>query len=79
MAGGVMNMVLRSGTNQYHGELFEYVRNNVIDSRAFFDPEKLKLNRHQYGATFHGRSASPSSTTVATGLSSCSVGKAIAS
>ena len=54
MAGGVLNMVLRSGTNQYHGEVFEYVRNNVIDARAFFDVGKLKLNRHQYGATFHG-------------------------
>ena len=54
MAGGVMNMVLRSGTNQYHGDIFYYVRNNVIDARSFFDVEKLKLNRHQYGATFHG-------------------------
>jgi Carboxypeptidase regulatory-like domain/TonB dependent receptor-like, beta-barrel/TonB-dependent Receptor Plug Domain len=54
MAGGVMNMVLRSGTNNYHGDVFYYVRNNVIDARAFFDEEKLKLNRHQYGATFHG-------------------------
>src|SRR5262249_27532294 len=37
MAGGVMNMVLRSGTNQFHGALFEYVRNDLFDSRAFFD------------------------------------------
>ena len=49
-----MNMVMRSGTNQYHGDIFEYVRNNVIDARAFFDQEKLKFNRHQFGATFHG-------------------------
>ncbi len=54
MAGGIVNMVLRSGTNQYHGDVFEYVRNNVIDARAFFDLEKPKLNRHQFGATFHG-------------------------
>jgi hypothetical protein len=39
-----MNMVLRSGTNNYHGDVFYYVRNNVIDARAFFDEEKLKLN-----------------------------------
>src|SRR4029453_325304 len=51
MAGGVMNMVLRSGTNNYHGDVFYYVRNNVIDARAFFDQEKQKLNRHQFGAT----------------------------
>jgi hypothetical protein len=54
MAGGVMNMVLRSGTNHYHGEVFEYIRNNIIDARGFFDPEKLGLHRNQYGATFEG-------------------------
>ncbi|MBI3680945.1 MAG: TonB-dependent receptor [Acidobacteria bacterium] len=54
MAGGVLNMVMRSGTNQYHGDIFHYVRNNLIDSRSFFDVEKQKLNRHQFGATFHG-------------------------
>ncbi len=54
MAGGVLNMVMRSGTNQYHGDIFEYVRNNIMDARAFFDTEKLKLNRHQFGATLHG-------------------------
>jgi hypothetical protein len=54
MAGGIMNMALKSGTNQFHGDIFYYVRNNVIDSRAFFDAEKLKLNRHQFGATLLG-------------------------
>ncbi len=54
MAGGVLNMVMRSGTNQYHGDVFHYVRNNVIDARAFFDIQKQKLNRHQFGSTLHG-------------------------
>ncbi len=54
MAGGVLNMVMRSGTNQYHGDIFHYIRNNVIDARSFFDIEKQKLNRHQFGATLHG-------------------------
>ena len=54
MAGGILNMALRSGGNQFHGDVFEYARNNVIDARAFFDREKLKLNRHQFGATLHG-------------------------
>ena len=40
MAGGVLNMVMRSGTNQYHGDVFEYVRNDVIDARGFFDRRK---------------------------------------
>ncbi len=54
MAGGVLNMVMRSGTNRFHGDLFEFARNSVIDSRSFFDPEKQKLNRHQFGGTLHG-------------------------
>ncbi|HTM51218.1 MAG TPA: carboxypeptidase regulatory-like domain-containing protein [Bryobacteraceae bacterium] len=54
MAGGVMNMVMKSGANQYHGDVFYYIRNNVIDARSFFDVQKQKLNRRQYGATLHG-------------------------
>jgi len=54
MAGGVMNMVIRSGTNQFHGELFSFVRNSIFDARAFFDEKKLPLRRNQYGITFHG-------------------------
>ena len=34
MAGGILNMTLRSGTNQYHGSVFEYFRNNIFDARA---------------------------------------------
>ena len=54
MAGGVMNMVIRSGTNQFHGDVFEYVRNSLFDARSFFDRRKLPLRRNQYGATLHG-------------------------
>ena len=54
MAGGVMNMVVRSGTNQFHGDVFEYLRNDKFDARAFFDQQKLPLRRNQYGATLHG-------------------------
>ena len=54
MAGGIMNMALKSGTNQFHGDVFEFVRNNVVDSRSFFDPRSQTLNRHNFGATFHG-------------------------
>ncbi|MCS7023286.1 MAG: TonB-dependent receptor [Bryobacteraceae bacterium] len=54
MAGGIVNMSLRSGTNQFHGDVFEYIRNNIFDARAFFDPRKLSLRRNQFGATLHG-------------------------
>ena len=49
-SGAQLVMVMRSGTNRYHGDIFEYVRNNVIDARSFFDQQKLKLSRHQFGA-----------------------------
>ncbi|MBI3207632.1 MAG: TonB-dependent receptor plug domain-containing protein [Candidatus Solibacter usitatus] len=54
MAGGVLNMVLRSGTNQYHGSFFEYVRNDKFDARAYFDREKLGFHQNQFGSTVTG-------------------------
>jgi hypothetical protein len=54
MAGGILNMALRSGTNEFHGELIEYLRNDIFDARAFFDTEKLTLRRNQFGATVGG-------------------------
>jgi outer membrane receptor protein involved in Fe transport len=54
LAGGVINTVLRSGTNQFHGSLFEYLRNDLFDARNFFDETKRKLRRNQFGAAFHG-------------------------
>jgi hypothetical protein len=54
LAGGVMSMVLRSGTNQLHGSLFEFLRNDVFDARNFFDAAKTSLRRNQYGATVSG-------------------------
>ena len=59
MAGGVMNMVLKSGTNQLHGTVFEYVRSDMFDARSFFDPVKLPLHRNQYGGTLIGSGQAP--------------------
>ncbi|MEK7406191.1 MAG: TonB-dependent receptor, partial [Acidobacteriota bacterium] len=54
MAGGILNMVLRSGTNDHHGSLFHYLRNDILDARGFFDRDKNKLRRNQFGATLSG-------------------------
>jgi hypothetical protein len=54
MAGGVLNMVVRSGTNQVHGSLFEYFRNDVFDARAFFSPSRLALHQNQFGGLIAG-------------------------
>ncbi len=53
-AGGVMAMVLKTGTNRFHGTLFEFLRHDVLDTRNFFDAEKSKLRRNQFGGSLHG-------------------------
>src|SRR5256885_9575671 len=37
-SGAIVNLATRSGANQYHGELFEFFRNNDLDARNFFNP-----------------------------------------
>ncbi|HYO79826.1 MAG TPA: TonB-dependent receptor, partial [Bryobacteraceae bacterium] len=48
--GAIVNVVSRSGTNQFHGSLWEFVRNNVFDARNFFDANRLPFRQNQYGA-----------------------------
>jgi hypothetical protein len=54
LAGGVMNMVIKSGGNQYHGALFEFIRNDLFDARSFFDDEKSHLRQNQFGGVISG-------------------------
>ncbi|QNI30144.1 TonB-dependent receptor [Alloacidobacterium dinghuense] len=53
-AGGVVNIVSRSGTEAYHGNLFEYVRNGVFNARNYFASTVDPLKRNQFGGTFGG-------------------------
>jgi hypothetical protein len=53
--GGLVNVVTRSGTNQWHGTAFEFIRNNLIDATNFFSISKDALHQNQYGGTFGGR------------------------
>jgi hypothetical protein len=53
--GGVMNAVTRAGTNQFHGALFEYVRNGpLFDSRNFFASTTDGLKWNQFGGSIGG-------------------------
>lgn len=54
LAGGTMNMVIKSGTNHLHGALFEFVRNDAFDARGFFEDDKTKLRRNQFGFVLDG-------------------------
>ena len=53
-SGAVVNVVTKSGTNQYHGDAFEFLRNGALNARNFFAPAQDKLKRNQFGATFGG-------------------------
>ena len=53
-AGGQVSIVTSSGTNQWHGDLFEYHRNSALDARNFFEQQKGPFKRHQFGGTVGG-------------------------
>lgn len=51
-SGGVVNVVTKSGTNEIHGALFEYVRNREFNARNFFAKVADPVKRNQFGGTF---------------------------
>jgi len=51
-SGAVVNVVTKSGTNEIHGNLYEFFRNQDLNARGFFDSEKLAYLQNQFGATF---------------------------
>ncbi|MCU1325920.1 MAG: hypothetical protein JWN34_1290 [Bryobacterales bacterium] len=53
-AMGVLNFVTKSGTNEFHGSVFEFLRNNAMDARGFFAASTPVLKQHDFGATVGG-------------------------
>src|SRR5262245_56777127 len=53
-SGAALNAVTKSGTNDYHGSLFEFVRNYKFNGRNFFSSKKDFLKRNQFGGTIGG-------------------------
>ena len=53
-AGGVLSVVMKGGTNRFKGALYEFLRNDLWDATGYFDSEKSKLRRSQFGATVGG-------------------------
>ena len=52
--GSVLNVVTRSGANAYHGTVFEFLRNDTVDARSFFQTSTTPLHWNQFGGTFGG-------------------------
>lgn len=53
-AGAVVNLAIKSGTNQIHGTVYEFLRNNVLDARDFFALGVQPLRRNQFGGSIGG-------------------------
>ena len=48
-SGAVMNAITKSGTNGFHGDVFEFLRNDKFDAKNYFAPSKSELRRNQFG------------------------------
>ena len=56
-AGSIVNIQLKSGTNEFHGSAFEFIRNDAVDARNYFIPAPIAKNvlkQNQFGATLGG-------------------------
>lgn len=53
-SGGQITVITKSGSNNFHGALFEYVRNSAFDARNFFDAGKSPLRLNQFGGSLGG-------------------------
>jgi Carboxypeptidase regulatory-like domain len=54
-AGAAVNVVTRSGANDYHGSVYEFGRNDKLDARNYFSPKKGKLRFNNFGWNFNGK------------------------
>jgi hypothetical protein len=53
-SGGRISVVTKSGSNQFHGMGFEFLRNTDLDARNFYSPERAVYQQNQYGGLFGG-------------------------
>jgi carboxypeptidase family protein len=53
-SGSVVNVITKSGGNTFHGNVYEYFRNTVLDAKGYAAPTTPQLNQNQFGGTFGG-------------------------
>ncbi|MGB6942170.1 MAG: carboxypeptidase regulatory-like domain-containing protein [Bryobacteraceae bacterium] len=53
-SGGQINVVTKSGTNSFHGGVFEFLRNTDLDARNYFSPSRGAFDQNQFGGTLGG-------------------------
>ncbi len=53
-SGSVVNVITKSGSNRFHGNIYEYFRNTDLDARNYPAPSTPQLNQNQFGGTFGG-------------------------
>ena len=53
-SGAVVNVVTKSGTNAFHGDVYEYFRNKVLNAQGYFNTINPQFNQNQFGGTFGG-------------------------
>lgn len=53
-SGGLVNVITKSGTNQLHGDAFEFLRNTDLDARQYFNPTRGVYHQNQFGGTVGG-------------------------
>jgi hypothetical protein len=52
--GAILNAVIKSGTNSFHGDAYEFIRNEKLDARNAFDTSRQPYKQNQFGATLGG-------------------------
>jgi len=53
-SGGIVNQVIKAGTNKFHGDLFEFFRNDALNARNYFLPSVTPFKRNTFGGTLGG-------------------------